>query len=105
VFFLEMVLQILEHSGGDADVAIAELDKFSEKYRERLHRIKRKRLHIAGNMTSAERDEFMEVAIERTRSVRERIGAVVRTYPNPPRIFRKLREIILPTSGMTGVNK
>jgi len=98
VFFLKEVLYILEHSGGDTDVAIAELDKFVEKNGERLQEIHRKKLRILQEMTPEEREQFTKNAIEQSRSVTKQIGTVYRTFPDPSRIFRKLRKVLKPVS-------
>ncbi|NOZ02583.1 MAG: hypothetical protein GXP54_11935 [Deltaproteobacteria bacterium] len=93
LFHLEKVLYILEHAHGKMDVAMSELDKFIKKNHERLEANRRDGRRVMSQMTPDERKSFSKRAMERVKSVKERIDTVVRTFPDPPRIFRKLREI------------
>lgn len=94
LYHLEKVLYILENSEGKNDVAIAELDKYLKKHGERLEANRRDGRRIMKKMTESERDRFARTALEKSKPVKERIDTVVRTFSDPPRIFRKLRELL-----------
>ena len=94
LYHLNKVLYILEHSEGKTDVAMAELDKFFAKYEDRLEANRNDGKQAMKKMSQSERERFARLALERSKTVKERIDTIVRTFPDPPRLFRKLREIL-----------
>jgi len=94
LFHLENVVKILEATAGNTDAAVAELDKYLVEHRTRLLEVRALGSAMLRRMSPDERVRFQGEAMERARPLRERVETLAGTFPDPPRIFQKVRQFL-----------
>lgn len=94
LYYLTQVQKILEANVGRTSEAIAGLERFLKEYGDRIREANARGQELLKAMSEAEREEFVRRALEKARPVKERIDTLVRTFPNPHEILRRLRELM-----------
>lgn len=89
---LEAAIGILEAHAGQADEAIAALGAYLDAHREEMLATKARGITALERMSPSKREAFRANALERTRPLRERLDTLARTFPEPHRILRILRQ-------------
>ncbi len=94
LYYLSQVEKILEANVGRTDQALAALDRFFEENGEQVRETNARGRELLKAMSPEEREEFVRRSMERARPIRERIDTLIRTFPNPPQIANRLRDLM-----------
>jgi len=77
------------------DQALADLDRFFEEYGSRIRETNARGRELLRTMPPDEREAFVQRSREAARPIRERIDTLARTFPNPPVILKRLKDLMI----------
>ncbi len=92
---LQAALSILAAHPGDTDAVCADLDRYMEDNQERLMDARALRSQIWQGLSAQGRDAFAREADKRQSEVRQRLMTTIKTFPEPARIMKRIRELYL----------
>lgn len=94
LYYLTQVQKILETHAGRTDQALAEIDRFLQENGDSIRETNARGRDLLRAMSPEDREEFTRRSLDKARPVRERIETLVRTFPNPPAIVNRLRDLM-----------
>lgn len=94
LYYLIQVQKILEANAGRTEQALAELDRFFEENRDQIRETNARGRELLNAMSPQEREDFVRRSRDKARPVKERIETLARTFPNPPLILNRLRDLM-----------
>jgi len=94
IYHLDQAVKILEHSVGNTQAALVELDKYLVVHRDRMLDARARGRSVMRNMSAEDQEAFKRRAMEQTRALREHLDTLARTYSDPPRVLSKVQEFM-----------
>ncbi len=94
LYDLAQVQKILETYAGRQEQALAEIDRFLKENGDRIRQTNARGRELLRAMSPEVREEFTRRSLEKARPIRERIETLARTFPNPPEILNRLRDLM-----------
>lgn len=94
LYDLAQVQKILETYAGRQEQALAEIDRFLTENGDRIRETNARGREVLNGMSPEERQEFIRRSLDKARPLRERIETLARTFPNPPEILNRLRDLM-----------
>jgi hypothetical protein len=91
---LQQAVSLLEQAAGDTDKAVASLDAYLAQHREEMIKLRSDGAELVRAMAPEAREKFGRESLEKVRPLRERLDTLVRTFPEPARIVKKLQEFL-----------
>jgi len=94
IYHLDQAVKILERTAGNLQAAMTELDKYLVEHRDRMLEAKARGRSLLRAMSAEDQDVFKSRALEKTRTLRERLDTLARTFSDPPRVLMKIQEFL-----------
>lgn len=94
LYHLERVASILERTQGNMEACVVELEKYRDENAERLEEVRGISRDLLRSMDTEERVEFSRYTHARTDPLRSKVKSLAASFPDPPRIHLKIRDIL-----------
>jgi len=95
VHHLGKLVEILGAHPGDTEAVCADLDRYIVDNEKRLMDARLERKRLIDSMSPKQKDDFIRRSTESTAALRQRLMTQVKTFPEPARIMRLARQVIL----------
>jgi len=92
---LRNLVEILGAHPGDTEAACADLDRYIADNGKRLMDARLERKRLIDSLSPERKDDFIRRSTESTATLRQRLMTQVKTFPDPARVMRLARQMIL----------